>query len=106
MTPQRPVPAIGRQRQQFTQQPPPQQFVMGGQPPPTSPEQSVRMQMQELAMEIYARLAAQHIGGDDRYVQPTDQERLRQLAAEAQTAAKSYFEALGVQFNQEQQHGS
>ena len=106
MHPHRPVPSIGKQRQQFSHQSmPPQQFPMGGQPQ-QSHEQEIQLQMHELSLEIYARLAAQHIGGDDRYVQPTDQERLRQLAAEAQTAARSYFEALGVQFNQEQQHGS
>ena len=98
MTPQRPVPAIGRQRQQFTQQPPPQQFVMGGQPPPTSPEQSVRMQMQELAMEIYVRLAQKYLT-DDRYEQTVSEEGLRQLATDAQTAARAYFESMGVKFD-------
>ena len=94
-----PVVPIAQQRQQFQlgqrRQPgQPPQFAMGQQPNP------IQEQVQELAMEIYARLVAgQHL--DDRYTSAMDQTHLRQLAKDAQTAATAYFSSLGVQFTEE-----
>jgi len=93
-----PVQSIAQHRQQFSQpqyqsqqqvwQAPPQQ-----QQPGASAEQQIQQQMHELALEIYARLAVEHLRGD---VEP---EYLDVLAGRSQTAARVYFEQLGIQFN-------
>lgn len=87
MTPPRQVPRIGRgpMVMQQPQQPYMQQFPM---------LESVD-DSNDLAMEIYARLAVDHI----RTNQATDPETLRELARSAQTASLTYFEQLGVQFD-------
>ncbi len=95
-----PVQSIANHRQQFSQQQqqvwqaPPQQQMPGA-----SPEQQIQSQMHELAMEIYARLAVEHLRGD------VDPEYLAVLAGRSQTAARVYFESMGVQFNGEQNNG-
>ena len=99
-----PVQSIAQHRQQFSQpqyqtqqtiyQAPPQQQMPGA-----SPEQQIQQQMHELAMEIFARLAVDHLRGD------VDTEYLDVLAGRSQTAARVYFEQLGIQFNGEQNNG-
>lgn len=99
-----PVQSIAQHRQQFSQPqyqsqqqvwqaPPPQQQQMPG------PEQQIQSQMHELSLEIFARLAVDHLRGD------VDPEYLDVLAGRSQTAARVYFEQLGIQFNGEQNNG-
>lgn len=77
--------------QQFSQQQrQPLQPALG--PPPAGAEQAIQQQMHELALEIYARAAA-----DD--LLDADYDQLRTLAAGSQRAARAFFEAMGVQFN-------
>lgn len=99
MPPPRPVPGIARGPQQFSRdtlsaiQSP--LMMPGQQQPQQSPEAAIAETMQELALEIYARLATAHI----EHNQATDRETLQGLAQSAQLAAKSYFESMGVQFD-------
>lgn len=95
-----PVQAVSQQRQQFhlggmppqsAAQPP--QAMIGGGPP-----QALGQQVHDLAIEIYARLAVAHIA-DDHYTHPLSAEQLHALAKHSQTAAKAFFTAMGVQFN-------
>ncbi len=93
-----PVRSIANHRQQFSQaQFQPQQTIYQAPPqqqmPGASPEQQIQSQMHELAMEIYARLAVEHLRGE------VDSEYLTAMAGRSQTAARVYFEQLGVQFN-------
>lgn len=92
-----PVQSIAQHRQQFSQpQYQPQQTIYQApqqqQMPGASPEQQIQSQMHELAMEIYARLAVEHLRGD------VDSEYLGALAGRSQTAARVYFESMGIQF--------
>ena len=90
-----PVQPIAQHIQRFGQQP----ISLG--PPPAGAEQAIQQQMHELAMEIYTRLAADHIS-DDHYTRPLSVELLRQLAGHSQVAARAYFEQMGVQFSDHQ----
>lgn len=74
------------------------EMAMQSQP---SPESSITEAVQDLALEIYARLAVKHI----EHNQATDRETLQGLAQSAQLAAKAYFESMGVQFNEEPNRG-
>jgi hypothetical protein len=65
------------------------------QQPEQTPEQAIAETMSELALEIYARLASDHIR---RFARPIDPQILRDLAQSAQQAALAYFHQLGVQF--------
>lgn len=106
-----PVQSIAKQRQQFSQAQfqPQQLFGQPGQPQQQPQQQTaeaaVQAQMHELALEIFARLATFHFNGADRYTAPADPARLQHLAANAQTAARVYFEQLGVQFKEGSTHG-
>lgn len=72
-----PVQSISQQRQQFSSR-------------AIQPQQADASE--ELAMEIYARLVAgRHL--DQRYTQPDDEEKLRQLAEHARLAASAFFSA-------------
>lgn len=105
MSQPRPVPGIAHQRHTFEpnnqgriQSPLSQLHPQLQQPPQAmnpSPQAQIAEQMHEMAATIYCELATQHI---DSGV-PVDPGLLRQLAADAQTAAKAYFEAMGVQFD-------
>ena len=57
-------------------------------------ELQVQQQMHELALEIYARAAADHLPD-------VDDDRLRALATSSQRAARAFFEAMGVQFDEQ-----
>jgi ATP-dependent helicase YprA (DUF1998 family) len=93
-----PVQPVQQHVQRFGQQQrQPLQPVLGV-PQPAGAEQAIQQQMHELAMEIFARLAAEHIS-DDHYTKPLSEEHLRQLASHSQIAARAYFEAMGVQFS-------
>lgn len=90
----RPVPGITQQRQTFQpnslgaiQSP----LAMGQPEQQQSPQAAIAEQMHELAMEIYKDLAVQHLLASESV-------DLRKLAQAAQTAARAYFEAMGVQF--------
>ena len=92
----RPVPQIGRGPQQFarvTHNPMTSPVVLGQaqQPPPDAP---IAEQLQDLAMEIYCRVVSSHISAGR-----VDAVEFRYLAKHAQTAAKAYFQSLGVQFD-------
>lgn len=80
-----PVPTIGQQRK--------------------ATEAAISQAVQALSLQIYSRLAADHLGG--HHVCPEcgfqvgetaadDPEHLRQMARDAHTAAKAFFEGLGV----------
>lgn len=93
-----PVQPVQQHIQRFGQQQrQPLQPVLGVSPQQTA-EIQVQQQMHELAMEIYSRLASGHIS-DDHYTRPLSVELLRQLAQHSQTAARCYFESMGVQFS-------
>ena len=95
-----PVQSIPLQSQQFAQQSRQPITIGGSQPQPQqTPEMAIQQQMGELSLEIYARLATKYLL-DDRYTETVSKEGLRQLATDSQTAAKAYFEAIGVQFNE------
>jgi len=49
--------------------------------------------MHELALEIYARAAADFLDG-------ADDDRLRALATSSQRAARAFFGSMGVQFSE------
>lgn len=95
----RPVPGITQQRQTF--QPGSlgaiQSPLAMGQPQQQSrrptQQEVIAEQMHELAATIYCELATRYIGKGI-----VDPATLRNLAGHAQTAAKAYFEAMGVQF--------
>lgn len=108
----RQVPGIAQQRQGFSpgslgavqsplamgqpQQQRQYEMVMGQPPPPTQAE-VIAEQMHELAATIYCELATKYIEGIQGVRHP-DPDALRRMAGHAQTAAKAYFEAMGVQF--------
>ena len=71
---------------------------MGSQPQQQTPESAVRQEMADLSLEIYVRLATKYLL-DDRYTEVVSKEGLRQLAVDSQTAAKAYFESMGVKFD-------
>lgn len=87
MSQHRKVPGISQGPKEFT----PSSFVPMqspiGQPPP-----AVSESMQDLAMEIYARLVVAHLT-DDRYDPAANPAVLKQLAQDAQVAAMAYFQA-------------
>lgn len=89
-----PVQPIQQQIQRFSRpqvqpQPP---ILSGGPGQQPSAEQQVQQQVHELALEIYARAAAD-------YLLDADDDRLRALATGSQRAARAFFESMGVQFN-------
>lgn len=94
-----PVRPISQQRHQIQAGPPPQQAIWQA-PQQPSPEQQIQSQMHELALEIYARIAADHLA-DDHYTRPLSTEHLHQLASHSQLAARCYFEALGIKFDEQ-----
>lgn len=55
----------------------------------------VQMAIGQLSLRIYTHLATAHIATRDEH-QAVDQDRLRQLARDAQAAGRCYFEGLGV----------
>lgn len=67
-------------------------------PAPVEPVYSVEQDIQDLAMEIYARLAVEHIRTRDRAIP----EVLQDLARHSQAAAVAYFETLGGQADGQQ----
>ena len=76
--------------------------MMGGlQPPQQTAEGAIEEQMHDLSLEIYARLAVQHLAAD-HYTQPLSREHLRALAEHSQIAAQAFFEAMGVQFDHQE----
>lgn len=94
MSQPRQVPGIAQQRQGFSpgslgavQSP----LAMGQPQQQPSPQAQLAEQMHELAMEIYKDLAVGHLLASESV-------DLRKLAQAAQTAARAYFEAMGVQF--------
>ena len=93
MSQHRPVPGIAQGPKEFSpsSRVPIQSPMAAGQPPAVSDV------MQDLAMEIYARLAVNHITADAGGSH--DSGALRELAQEAQTAARIYFQAMGVPTN-------
>lgn len=98
------IPQIGRGPSQFAMdnRPPMMSPMAMGQPPQqhVSAEAAVMAAVSEdvkdMAMEIYCRLAVSHLTKNGM---PADVDLLRQMATEAQTAAKAYFESLGVHFD-------
>ena len=83
----RQVPKLGHQRPILSRDTlPPIQSPLAMQQPQSSPE-SAGDELQDLAMEIYARLAVAHI----QHNQQTDRETLQQLSHSAMTAARVYF---------------
>lgn len=95
----RQVPQMAPQRQQFSRDTlPPVQSALAMPPPQQTPEMAVMEQMQDLALEIYSRLAVAHLSAD-HYTEPLSHEHLKALANHSQIAAKAYFESLGVKFN-------
>ena len=95
-----PVQSIAKQRQQFSQaQFQPQQLFgqPGQQPQQPTAEAAIQAQMHELSLEIYVRIVSAAYLDANSY-SALDQERLNLLATQAQTAARAYFEQLGVQF--------
>lgn len=105
MTKFRPVPPLGRMPSGFQpNQTPPVQHPMLAPAPPMNPQQqmaeSIEESVQDLAMEIYCRLASEEIRVS-RNVGSTsvvNQDALKSLAKNSQAAALAYFQALGVQF--------
>lgn len=76
-------------------------MMLGQQPQQTSPESAIAEQVRELALEIYSQLAVGHIEGNPE----ADTHALRKLAQSAQRAAITYFQALGVQFQEDTTNG-
>lgn len=60
--------------------------------PPQSAEEAIAESMADMAMEIYCRLVVS--AGSS-----ADSSKLREMADYARTAAKAYFESMGVQFD-------
>jgi len=95
----RPVPGIAKGPSQFSPAalpPVPHPMAMQSQPspqPPQSAEAAIADNLQDLAMEIYCRVVAQYIAADR-----VDREAFQTLALHSRSAAKAYFESMGVQF--------
>ena len=73
------VPIIGQQQQQQQQQ----------------MQAQVQAAIGQVSLGIYSQIAAAHIDTRDKH-QSIDQDQLRQLAKDAQLAARCYFEGIGV----------
>jgi len=88
----RPVPGIARGPQQFTPGAavPIQSPMMG----PIQEQDPIAEHLQDLALEIYCRVVSQHIAAGR-----VDREAMQTLALHSQTAAKAYFESMGVKFD-------
>lgn len=71
------------------------------QPPVVEQAASISESVQDLALEIYARLATAHI----QHNQATDRETLHELAKSSQQAALTYFQAMGIQFEEGSNRG-
>ena len=82
-TPQPPqfgqVPLIGQRQQQSQQQ----------------VQAQVQAAINQLSIGIYSQLASSHVATRDKH-ETIDQEKLRKLAKDAQTAALAYFEGIGL----------
>ena len=70
-----------------------------GQAPPQVDHQAaaqaaIMQAVQQLGMSAYLRLAGDYLAR--REGQPAEPERLRELAKQAQTAARAYFEGVGM----------
>ena len=65
------------------------------QPPPNMPQFGQAPIIGQLSMGIYIQLATAHVVTRDKH-ETVDQDRLRQLAKDAQAAGKCYFEGIGV----------
>lgn len=93
----RPVPGIAKGPGQFSPaaRPPVPHPMMQSQPPqpPQSAEAAIADNLQDLAMEIYCRVVAQYIAAER-----VDREAFQTLALHSRSAAKAYFESMGVQF--------
>lgn len=87
----RQVPKLGQQRQRFEPR------VLGQMPMAGAPESPITDSVQELGLEIYARLASQYIAED--YEAGVLPHQLRELAKSSQEAALAYYEELGVKFD-------
>lgn len=74
----------------------PQQFQMGQ--PSQQPE--AREQMQDLALEIFARLVSRAC--EASYTSPLEPSHLERLANDARAAALAYFTSMGVRFDGQQ----
>jgi len=98
----RPAPGIARGPQQFSRSQMPPIASPLGPPPLVPPESAISEQMQDLAMEIYARLAVEHIAAMGA---KHDLAALRELAKASQAAAMAYFQELGVQFQEQNTNG-
>jgi len=104
------VPQIGRGPQQFAKSslPPiasPMQMTSAPQIPiqvMQPPVNSEPLDADDLAMEIYARLAVEHIAAMGA---KHDLAALRELAKASQAAAMAYFQELGVQFQEQNTNG-
>lgn len=83
-----PIKPVNQQIQQFAQRvSQPQPPILSGGP---GQQPSAEQQVHELALEIYARAAADFLDG-------ADDDRLRTLATSSQRAARAFFESMGVQ---------
>jgi hypothetical protein len=56
---------------------------------------AVQQAMHQLAMQLYSQIAASHIASRDAH-QLVDRDNLRNMAADSMTAARAYFEGIGV----------
>ena len=61
-------------------------------------KQKLQAAVGQLSMHIYARLAVSHISGRGDLLDP---EQLQQLAKDARTAARCYFEGVEVEEKEE-----
>ena len=91
MSQHRPVPGIAQGPREFS----PSNYVPMQSPIGHPPQQPpvVSESMQDLAMEIYARLAVDHIAAMGQKLDPL---QLAELAKASQTAALAYFQTMGV----------
>lgn len=92
-----PVRSVSQLPQQFATRPVPQlppQFQIGGQAP-GQPE--AQEQMQDLALEIYARLVSRAC--EASYTSPLEPQHLERLANDARAAALAYFSSMGIRFD-------
>ena len=96
--------AITRKRNKLMQ-PPPQMPQFHGNGAPGVPvigqrqqqmEAQIQQQVQQMALSIYVQAAAAHVTTLDRPHQDTDRGMLKQLAVDSLTAARAFFEGLGV----------
>ena len=80
-------------------QPPPNIPQFGQAPLIGQRQQQMQAQVQaaigQLSLGIYSQLAASHIATRDKH-QAVDPNHLQQIAKDAQTAARCYFEGIGV----------